>query len=571
MHEADPPCLSKGESDEIVDDLSQSEQHEESILLPSVHTDNEDEFNSDDGSDLDIAVETDYAQGFSYDSAVDNCMLWMMEQPKETKKMIAVMMMDCFIHRFGLNNVPAAKEAGRLVGINEKSVRKWRKQFYSNSGEFNRDKRGGKRLPSVLDDEDVASKATQWIRTHAYVKGEPVMTSGKFCTWVNSDLFPTIQLPRGYPTSITDRTARKWLHKLGFSPTHYKKGVYVDGHERPDVIEYRKLYLKKLEILESTHLPPPLPSDGITAMSTGSHSASKKLVLIFHDESCFHSHEAQDWQWAEEGRLVIRPKGKGRGLMVSDFIDEYDGFLKHDHTEARVILKYGGDNEGYWNSDLFMKQVAKAVDIAELKYPRATHNLVWLFDQSSGHTAYDDDALNVQRMNVKPGGRQPVMRDTTWNGNVQRLVDDKGVPKGMKAILEERGVDTSKMKAPDMRLVLGGMHDFKYERTKLEKYLKERDHRVIFIPKFHCELNPIERVWGEAKRYTRSHCDYTFATLDKTVGPALDSVGIGKIQKYFRKVREYMQAYRDGHSAGPALESAVKSYKSHRRVPESEL
>ena len=160
-------------------------------------------------------------------------------------------------------------------------------------------------------------------------------------------------------------------------------------------------------------------------------------------------------------------------------------------------------------------------------------------------------------MNVKPGGRQPVMRDTTWNGNVQRRVDERGVP---KAILEERGVDTSKMKAPDMRLVLGGMQDFKYERTKLEKYRKKKDHRVIFIPKFHCELNPIERVWGEAKRYTRSHCDYIFATLDKTVGPALDSVGIDKIQKYFRKVREYMQAYRDGHSAGPALESAVKSY-----------
>ena len=30
------------------------------------------------------------------------------------------------------------------------------------------------------------------------------------------------------------------------------------------------------------------------------------------------------------------------------------------------------------------------------------------------------------------------MRDTTWNGNVQRLVDDKSVPKGMKAILEEK-------------------------------------------------------------------------------------------------------------------------------------
>ena len=105
--------------------LSQFEQHEEFILLPNVHHDNEDEFNSYDGSDLNIAVETDYTQDFSYDAAVDNYMLWMMEQPKETEKMIVVMMMDCFIHHFGLNNVPAAQEAGYLVGINEKSVRKW--------------------------------------------------------------------------------------------------------------------------------------------------------------------------------------------------------------------------------------------------------------------------------------------------------------------------------------------------------------------------------------------------------------------------------------------------------------
>jgi hypothetical protein len=32
----------------------------------------------------------------------------------------------------------------------------------------------------------------------------------------------------------------KWLNRLGFYATEEKKGVYIDGHERADVIEYRQ-------------------------------------------------------------------------------------------------------------------------------------------------------------------------------------------------------------------------------------------------------------------------------------------------------------------------------------------
>ena len=93
-----------------------------------------------------------------------------------------------------------------------------------------------------------------------------------------------------------------------------------------------------------------------------------------------------------------------------------------------------------------------------------------------------------------------------------------------------------------MRKKLKEMHDFKYEKTKVEATISAQGHRCVFIPKYHCELNPIERVWGHAKQYTRRHYDYTFAGLEKTIDPALD-VPVDLIRKYFRRVREYARGY----------------------------
>jgi hypothetical protein len=45
---------------------------------------------------------------------------------------------------------------------------------------------------------------------------------------------------------ISERTARNWLHKLGYSCMEVRKGLYHDGHERPDVIKARKKFLDEM-------------------------------------------------------------------------------------------------------------------------------------------------------------------------------------------------------------------------------------------------------------------------------------------------------------------------------------
>ena len=117
--------------------------------------------------------------------------------------------------------------------------------------------------------------------------------------------------------------------------------------------------------------------------------------------------------------------------MVSDFID---GYLGHDGKEAHILLET--QNDGYFNNDKFLEQVKVAIDIFEAKYPNA--QAVFMFDNAPCHRKVSDNALSAEKMNVKPGGKQPIMRDGAWNGQVQKMTLPDGTPKGMKLVLQER-------------------------------------------------------------------------------------------------------------------------------------
>ena len=78
------------------------------------------------------------------------------------------------------------------------------------------------------------------------------MTSISFCRWVNEQLLPNSVLEPGFPRHIGVETARKWLHELGFEVLDKKKGVYIDGHEREDVVKHRQKFLRQLVAVASS-------------------------------------------------------------------------------------------------------------------------------------------------------------------------------------------------------------------------------------------------------------------------------------------------------------------------------
>ena len=140
---------------------------------------------------------------------------------------------------------------------------------------------------------------------------------------------------------------------------------------------------------------------------------------------------------------------------------------------------------------------------------------LFVFDQSSAHASLPPDALKAFTMNKSNGGAQRKQKNTVipqsnpnpqFRGIYQEMVTPEGEAKGLEDCLEERGFNVSKMKAKCspvcpfesqnccMARLLSQQEDFMDQPSMLELMIKEKGHECIFLPKFHCELNPIEMV-----------------------------------------------------------------------------
>lgn len=140
---------------------------------------------------------------------------------------------------------------------------------------------------------------------------------------------PNSILDPGYPRRICLETARKWLHELGFHVLDKKKGIYIDGHECDDVIQHHKTFLRQMissGFLLKDHAPNDEAKEAFPCdLESPTPERRAKNIFIFHDESTFNANDDQSLQWGTPDSQIIRPKSRGSGIMVSDFIMEGKG------------------------------------------------------------------------------------------------------------------------------------------------------------------------------------------------------------------------------------------------------
>ncbi|KAF7984968.1 hypothetical protein HWV62_9917 [Athelia sp. TMB] len=375
------------------------------------------------------------------------------------------------------------------------------------------EKRGGSaNARSWLHDQQVKLRTRDWLTSQR--TGE--VTPRKLQHALNRTIFPELNIELKNP--ISERTARRWLIKLGWRRTIVRKGVYMDGHERKDVVEYRnKIFLPtlaKFETRMATHEGPELQKVMPELLE-----GQRCIIIQYHDECCFHANDEAKSLWLREGEQPLRKKSQGRLIHVSDFINEEDGRLVlldengQIVRDARKIIYPGSNGDPWWDNKQLMEQIKSAIEIFEAAHPDC--QALFIFDQSSAHASLPPDALKAFDMNKSNGGKQRKQRDTIiphsnpdqrFRGQPQKMTTSSGEAKGLQAVLEERGFNVSRLRAKCspvcpfesqnccMARLLSQQDDFKDQESMLETFIKAAGHECLFLPKFHCELNPIEMV-----------------------------------------------------------------------------
>ncbi|KAF4737729.1 hypothetical protein FOZ63_010529, partial [Perkinsus olseni] len=133
--------------------------------------------------------------------------------------------------------------------------------------------------PSYLCFQEVKSKAIGG-------SGKQRLTVKELTSWVNREL--ELEGDDKY----AERTVCGWLHFLGYNVETVRKRLYVDGHERPDVVADRERFGQELDKVK----PLLLTIDDESLEIEPNPNA--RYILVSQDEKIHHSNDVQKRYWS---------------------------------------------------------------------------------------------------------------------------------------------------------------------------------------------------------------------------------------------------------------------------------
>ncbi|KAG2337025.1 hypothetical protein BDR05DRAFT_952948 [Suillus weaverae] len=168
--------------------------------------------------------------------------------------------------------------------------------------------------------------------------------------YLELELFPRIHMKVACGVSLS--TARHWMRSKGFRYISHKKGLYFDGHDRPDVIEYQQnIFLPFMKACEPCLVQYVVGNVEKELETQPLNYIECWLVLVPHDKMTAQVNNNADKMWVCGDEHRLKKKGVGWEIQQSDIICLMVGYL----MDASESLEYGKNHEGYWTDKHFVK------------------------------------------------------------------------------------------------------------------------------------------------------------------------------------------------------------------------
>ena len=144
---------------------------------------------------------------------------------------------------------------------------------------------------------------------------------------------------------ITERSGQQWLKKFWWRYSRKKNGMYIDGHEREDVVTYHQQFVSQFLTCYTPRMYT-WDNAGVETKPVGFNlpgiNGCFRIIPMTHDESTFHANDERKTRWIHESQKAApERKGEGASIMISDFLtSEWGRLTSADGTEC-VILSFG--------------------------------------------------------------------------------------------------------------------------------------------------------------------------------------------------------------------------------------
>ena len=252
------------------------------------------------------------------------------------------------------------------------------------------------------------------------------------------------------------------------------------------------------------------------------------MNIIYLDETWINSHHTQPKEWVSNdgkiGRII--PAGRGRRLILLHAVDESTGFSPDCQLLFQSHSADGRDYHTEMNSTIFEDWIEHNL-LPSIKEPACI-----VMDNASYHSRISTDSISPT--------------SSTRKEDMKIWLRNKNIP-----------FDDNLLKPELYELIRKNKPEKIYVTDQL---IQSHGHLVLRLPPYHCDLNPIELLWGIIKNDVASkNSTFKLADMRNLTEQAIQDIPLETIKSTFEHTRKIEETYweNDGLNNMPTVSQCI--------------